>query len=68
MLIGTGEALYGDQWQRALARDLNVNDRTVRRWYSGESAIPNGIKAELRALLSVRQKKIFALIVDLTAS
>lgn len=68
MLTRAGEALYGEQWQRALARDLNVNDRTVRRWYSGESSIPDGVQNDLRSLLSIRQKKLFALIVDLTAS
>lgn len=24
--------LYGERWQSALARDLEINDRTVRRW------------------------------------
>mgnify|MGYP001575276009 CR=1 FL=1 len=24
--------LYGDRWQSSLARDLEINDRTVRRW------------------------------------
>ena len=24
--------LYGQRWQSALARDLDVTDRTVRRW------------------------------------
>ncbi len=32
--------LYGKSWQTALAEDMNVNARTVRRWYSGDTAIP----------------------------
>ena len=29
--------LYGRQWQTALANDLNVTDRTVRRWVKAGS-------------------------------
>ena len=33
--------LYGPKrWQTALARELQVNDRTVRRWVSGQSPVP----------------------------
>ena len=28
------------RWQTALSRELQVNDRTVRRWASGASPIP----------------------------
>lgn len=49
-----GEALYGPRWQSELARDLDVNDRTVRRWASGESVPPETLEARLRALVSER--------------
>ena len=33
--------LYGaHRWQTALSRELNVNDRTVRRWAAGASPVP----------------------------
>ena len=41
-----GEALYGPRWQSDLARDLNIADRTMRRWCAGED-IPPGVAHEL---------------------
>lgn len=45
-----GAALYGPRFQRDLADDLNVNERTVRRWLAG-SPIPAGIWPEVSAIL-----------------
>lgn len=33
-------ALYGAEWQTALARRIRVAPRTVRRWYAGDREIP----------------------------
>lgn len=46
-----GRALYGSAWQTPMAEALSVADRTVRRWYAGESRIPPGIWPELRKML-----------------
>lgn len=54
LLREVGKALYGPRWQSDLSRDLNVSDRTVRRWDAGQNEIPAGIWAELRALLETR--------------
>jgi transcriptional regulator with XRE-family HTH domain len=35
-LIMVGKALYGERWQRPIARDLGVNSRTIVRWMRGE--------------------------------
>ena len=36
--------LYGSaRWQTALAQELRVNDRTVRRWASGTARIPHPV-------------------------
>ncbi len=36
--------LYGAaRWQTALAKELKVNDRTVRRWASGTARIPHPV-------------------------
>jgi DNA-binding transcriptional regulator YiaG len=44
-----GERLFGEWgWQSALARRYGVNGRTVRRWVSGDSPVPDEIAAELR--------------------
>lgn len=58
LLRKAGEALYGQQWQSALARDLKVADRTVRRWANGEFDMPPGLGGELRALLDDRRMVI----------
>lgn len=49
-----GEALYGQQWQSALARDLGVADRTVRRWVAGTSEVPAGLYVDLLRLTQER--------------
>ena len=36
-----GRAVYGEDWQSALARRLRVDPRTVRRWKAGDRAIPD---------------------------
>lgn len=54
LLAQCGQALYGPAWQSALARDLGVSDRTVRRWVAGSSAAPRGINAELLRLIRQR--------------
>lgn len=41
------EALYGPLWQNKLARELEINDRTVRRWASGENEISEWVPAQL---------------------
>ena len=53
-----GQLLYGDLWQSALARALNVDSRTVRRWLSGDSAIKQSISKEIDELLKINQKEI----------
>jgi len=57
-LAATGRALYGDRWQTALAQDLGVSDRTMRRWLAGEFHIPPAVATELRAVLVERLKTI----------
>ncbi|MCF3931832.1 hypothetical protein L1787_00205 [Acuticoccus sp. M5D2P5] len=48
-----GEALYGASWRAPLARDLDVSERTVRRWVAGEG-VPNGVSADLLRLTQER--------------
>lgn len=51
-----GEFLYGELWQSQLARALNINDRTVRRWLAGKSNIRPRIEEEIRLLLKEKLK------------
>jgi hypothetical protein len=61
LLQDCGEALYGPQWQSAVARDLDVADRTVRRWIAGTTPVPIGIYAELAELVQTRTGILLAL-------
>lgn len=54
LLRDAGVALYGPRWQSDLARDLDVADRTVRRWLVGYTPIPDALAGEVRALLKER--------------
>ena len=47
----TGKALYGDRWRAALADDLNVTERTVRRWVAGDTTPPRGVTMDLLRLV-----------------
>ena len=53
-LARIGRALHGEQWQTPLAVDLDVADRTMRRWIAGDTPIPAGIAGELKPLLERR--------------
>ena len=57
-LANAGQLLYGDLWQSALARALDVDNRTVRRWASGESAVKQSIANEIIELLKNNQSEI----------
>ena len=46
-----GELLHSKDWQRPLAKDLGVNDRTVRRWVSRDSQVKDGVIADLKIIL-----------------
>lgn len=61
LLAECGEALYGPQWQTALARDLTVADRTVRRWVAGTSDPPAGLWTDLLRLTQERAAALDAL-------
>src|SRR2546426_214080 len=57
-LAAAGRALYGERWQTSLAVDLQVADRTMRRWFASETPIPGGVERELREVLIKRAKEI----------
>ena len=61
-LAAAGRAPYGQHWQTPVAMDLNVADRTMRRWLISQTPIPDGVSRELRQILIKRFKEIGALI------
>jgi hypothetical protein len=54
LLVECGEALFGPRWQSELARELQVSDRTVRRWVAGTSEVPVGLYVDLLRLTQER--------------
>lgn len=59
-LVAAGTTIYGQDWQRPLARGLGplhpdgareaIDDRLVRRWVSAERDVPEWVAAALRDL------------------
>ena len=58
LLQRVGQALYGERWQSALAADLSVSDRTMRKWLAGEHPIRPQIWGELRELVVERRGRL----------
>ena len=54
LLNATATALYGPLWQNALARALDINERTVRRWASGEAPVPLGVWHDISEIIAER--------------
>jgi hypothetical protein len=50
----TATALYGALWQNALARALDINQRTVRRWAAGEAPVPPGVWQDISEIMAER--------------
>ena len=54
LLRAVAAALHGPLWQNALARALDVNERTVRRWAADRLPVPAGVWARIQAMLERR--------------
>jgi DNA-binding transcriptional regulator YiaG len=59
--VEAGEALFGPRWQSELARELDVADRTVRRWVAGDAEMPRGVYTDLLRLTQERAAALDAL-------
>jgi len=53
-----GLALYGHDWQSALARAIGVTPRSVRRWASGEVVVPDWMEEKLTGLAGGRETRL----------
>jgi hypothetical protein len=62
LLIACGEALYGSRWQTDLSEELEVADRTMRRWLAGDTPIPPGLWVDLTRLMMGRAHTLDALV------
>lgn len=54
--------LFGERWQRPVARALHVNDRTVRRWVARHSPLPANTEEKMAKLLLAKMREIHELI------
>lgn len=68
LLHDAGEALYGPRWQSDLARDLQVSDRTIRRWASGADDLPAGVALDLWRICLERTADLDSVIERLKAA
>lgn len=76
LLIGAGSALFGGEWQRAIARTLGplhpggsrdaIDDRLVRRWAAGERPIPNWVFPALVKIIDTRATELDVLLIRLS--
>lgn len=57
-----GQLLYGRRWTQEIAEDLGEDPRQVRRWRSGEAAVPDRALKWLRKTARDRAQQILALV------
>lgn len=57
-LARIGEALYGPQWQNPLARALDINERAVRYFLSGERPVHVGIATDILMLIEDQEVEL----------
>ncbi len=60
MLADIGRALHGEHWRKPLARDLGLNDETLRKWMSGRQELPadHGVFKDALVLIEDRRREI----------
>jgi hypothetical protein len=63
LLRQIGELVFGAEWQAPLARDLDVAERTMRRWASGSDNVPTGVWRDIL----IRLERLQALVQQLMA-
>lgn len=59
-LAHVGKVLYGQHWRLALARGVQVDDDTIRRWMTGRTILPanHGVFKDALTLMRQRQSEI----------
>jgi hypothetical protein len=64
LLERVGNFIYGEQWQAPLARDLRVNERSMRRWVAGTDQIPSGVWNDLGSNLETWHRALGYLVAE----
>ena len=70
LLVTIGTTLYGEGegWPTRLAENLGVNERTMSRWLSGATAIPDGVWDDLINIAIGRAREIADLVPKISAA
>jgi transposase-like protein len=53
-----GRVLYGDNWMRRLARDMDCNERQIRRWANNESQARDVTVSKVIEIATLRYAEI----------
>lgn len=61
VIVTYGRALHGARFHSLLAAELGVNEKTVRRWCTGESPVPDDVWQTLRTLAAKKAGELAAL-------
>ena len=63
LLAATGAALHGRDWKRPLAEQLQIDDRSLRRWIA-DNHVPRGVWADIPVLLERHAQAVSGLITE----
>ena len=62
-LRSIGRTLWGhNHWPQSMAKALEVNERTVKRWANGQQLVPGALQAQLWWMLRLRRAEIDGLL------
>ena len=58
LFVSIGEAMFGPSWRLPLSKEIEVAERTVRRWQNDGATIPTGVRADLAAVCRRRGARL----------
>lgn len=56
--LALGEFLHGRNWKKPLARALEKNEKTIRRWAKGDWDVPPDVIETMAAMATKKQEKL----------